>query len=154
MFSFPKQFSWCSCPNPNLYSVQFRKKFSEPSIRVCTTTTTISYLVAKHLKLVSIDIVMNQTLQVMLLTITPSGSHSTIVGMFFNQVIILDTQAITTRMLLDLINPILFFSSAISCFSDSDSICNLLRSALILSLIHIWRCRRSTLCRSRWSPYH
>ena len=25
---------------------------------------------------------------------------------------------------------------------------------LSLSLIHIWRCRRSTLCRSRWSPYH
>ena len=25
---------------------------------------------------------------------------------------------------------------------------------LVLSLIHIWRCRRSTLCRSRWSPYH
>ena len=25
---------------------------------------------------------------------------------------------------------------------------------LELSLIHIWRCRRSTLCRSRWSPYH
>ena len=25
---------------------------------------------------------------------------------------------------------------------------------LQLSLIHIWRCRRSTLCRSRWSPYH
>ena len=24
----------------------------------------------------------------------------------------------------------------------------------ILSLIHIWRCRRSTLCRSRWLPYH
>ena len=23
-----------------------------------------------------------------------------------------------------------------------------------LSLIHIWRCRRSTLCRSLWSPYH
>ena len=23
-----------------------------------------------------------------------------------------------------------------------------------LSLIHILRCRRSTLCRSRWSPYH
>ena len=23
-----------------------------------------------------------------------------------------------------------------------------------LSLIHIGRCRRSTLCRSRWSPYH
>ena len=29
---------------------------------------------------------------------------------------------------------------------------NLSRSSL--SLIHIWRCRRSTLCRSRWSPYH
>ena len=26
--------------------------------------------------------------------------------------------------------------------------------SLGLSLIHIWRCRRSTLCRSRWSPYH
>ena len=27
-------------------------------------------------------------------------------------------------------------------------------SISLLSLIHIWRCRRSTLCRSRWSPYH
>ena len=26
--------------------------------------------------------------------------------------------------------------------------------AVMLSLIHICRCRRSTLCRSRWSPYH
>ena len=25
---------------------------------------------------------------------------------------------------------------------------------LHLSLIHIWRCRRYSLCRSRWSPYH
>ena len=25
---------------------------------------------------------------------------------------------------------------------------------LHLSLIHIWRCRRSYACRSRWSPYH
>ena len=25
---------------------------------------------------------------------------------------------------------------------------------LNLSLIHIWRCRRYSLCRSRWSPYH
>ena len=24
----------------------------------------------------------------------------------------------------------------------------------MLSLIHIWRCRRDVLCRSRWSPYH
>ena len=28
------------------------------------------------------------------------------------------------------------------------------RISFNLSLIHIWRCRRSTLCRSRWSPYH
>ena len=28
------------------------------------------------------------------------------------------------------------------------------RFVSVLSLIHIWRCRRSTLCRSRWSPYH
>ena len=28
------------------------------------------------------------------------------------------------------------------------------RYVYYLSLIHIWRCRRSTLCRSRWSPYH
>ena len=27
-------------------------------------------------------------------------------------------------------------------------------SAIELSLIHIWRCRRDVLCRSRWSPYH
>ena len=25
---------------------------------------------------------------------------------------------------------------------------------LWLSLIHIWRCRRYAVCRSRWSPYH
>ena len=25
---------------------------------------------------------------------------------------------------------------------------------LELSLIHIWRCRRYAVCRSRWSPYH
>ena len=25
---------------------------------------------------------------------------------------------------------------------------------IFLSLIHIWRCRRSYACRSRWSPYH
>ena len=29
-----------------------------------------------------------------------------------------------------------------------------LQSVDILSLIHIWRCRRSYACRSRWSPYH
>jgi len=26
--------------------------------------------------------------------------------------------------------------------------------AVCLTLLHISRCRRSTLCRSRWSPYH
>eukprot|EP00826_Nyctotherus_ovalis_P040410 TRINITY_DN3986_c0_g1_i9.p3 TRINITY_DN3986_c0_g1~~TRINITY_DN3986_c0_g1_i9.p3 ORF type:complete len:135 (+),score=25.36 TRINITY_DN3986_c0_g1_i9:605-1009(+) len=31
---------------------------------------------------------------------------------------------------------------------------NELRTGMDLSLIHICRCRRSTLCRSRWSPYH
>ena len=31
---------------------------------------------------------------------------------------------------------------------------NLGSCSISLSLIHIWRCRRSTLCRSRWSPYH
>ena len=30
----------------------------------------------------------------------------------------------------------------------------LLRTRYLLSLIHIWRCRRYSLCRSRWSPYH
>ena len=29
-----------------------------------------------------------------------------------------------------------------------------LMSFWYLSLIHIWRCRRYSLCRSRWSPYH
>ena len=29
-----------------------------------------------------------------------------------------------------------------------------IHSALLLSLIHIWRCRRYAVCRSRWSPYH
>ena len=29
-----------------------------------------------------------------------------------------------------------------------------LRRYCVLSLIHIWRCRRIERCRSRWSPYH
>ena len=32
--------------------------------------------------------------------------------------------------------------------------CHILCTGICLSLIHIWRCRRSTLCRSRGSPYH
>ena len=27
-------------------------------------------------------------------------------------------------------------------------------TTVVLSLIHIWRCRRIERCRSRWSPYH
>ena len=38
--------------------------------------------------------------------------------------------------------------------SSSTSGGNLPARLRCLSLIHIWRCRRSTLCRSRWSPYH
>ena len=34
------------------------------------------------------------------------------------------------------------------------NLCKLTTFPKTLSLIHIWRCRRSTLCRSRWSPYH
>ena len=30
----------------------------------------------------------------------------------------------------------------------------LILTQVYLSLIHIWRCRRSYACRSRWSPYH
>ena len=30
----------------------------------------------------------------------------------------------------------------------------MLQIYIFLSLIHIWRCRRYSLCRSRWSPYH
>ena len=37
----------------------------------------------------------------------------------------------------------------------SSPIKNLLNYSVVnLSLIHIWRCRRYSLCRSRWSPYH
>ena len=31
---------------------------------------------------------------------------------------------------------------------------NVLYTVIMLSLIHIWRCRRLLTCRSRWSPYH
>ena len=36
------------------------------------------------------------------------------------------------------------------------NICNIMicDTDTYLSLIHIWRCRRYSLCRSRWSPYH
>ena len=49
------------------------------------------------------------------------------------------------------------YGSVSTCPSDILHCClrKALRSSIVrLSLIHIWRCRRSTLCRSRWSPYH
>ena len=43
--------------------------------------------------------------------------------------------------------PFVFSSPSLSLF--------FLYTALsLLSLIHIWRCRRHVVCRSRWSPYH
>ena len=38
------------------------------------------------------------------------------------------------------------------CDSAIEDIVN--EAIVSLSLIHIWRCRRYSLCRSRWSPYH
>ena len=38
--------------------------------------------------------------------------------------------------------------AALECKKNGES-----KTILFLSLIHICRCRRSTLCRSRWSPY-
>ena len=45
----------------------------------------------------------------------------------------------------------LFISAQLS--TDAVSALRKVR-VLILSLIHIWRCRRASMCRSRWSPYH
>ena len=49
-------------------------------------------------------------------------------------------------------------SSAVQCSSTKVPTVYIRTSAyvndLLLSLIHIWRCRRYSLCRSRWSPYH
>ena len=42
-------------------------------------------------------------------------------------------------------------SSAAGSFHVGPQCC---KQELFLSLIHIWRCRRYSLCRSRWSPYH
>ena len=41
-----------------------------------------------------------------------------------------------------------------SCIINSNRFLEIFTQLQRLSLIHIWRCRRSTLCRSRWSPYH
>ena len=42
-----------------------------------------------------------------------------------------------------------FFFLIVLLGPDQDS-----TEGILLSLIHIWRCRRDVLCRSRWSPYH
>ena len=50
-----------------------------------------------------------------------------------------------------------YYTKTQSCFFHFSFHVTLLFSlinALVLSLIHIWRCRRYSLCRSRWSPYH
>ena len=39
-------------------------------------------------------------------------------------------------------------------FALKDTKFTMLVDPLWLSLIHIWRCRRYAVCRSRWSPYH
>ena len=39
-------------------------------------------------------------------------------------------------------------------FSKSLPTNHFISSLMALSLIHIWRCRRYAVCRSRWSPYH
>ena len=40
-----------------------------------------------------------------------------------------------------------------TCWATFVFMCKL-KSEYLLSLIHIWRCRRRLRCRSRWSPYH
>ena len=39
-------------------------------------------------------------------------------------------------------------------WQPSSSFAELGQCVISLSLIHIWRCRRVSQCRSRWSPYH
>ena len=56
------------------------------------------------------------------------------------------------RLRLDHGNTTLYIHNGASTFPKSQPMGRY--CATYLSLIHIWRCRRSTLCRSRWSPYH
>ena len=61
-------------------------------------------------------------------------------------------------MMLNVIILMVSFSISFSCFFSHFHLLPIVSivhlSVFRLSLIHIWRCRRSTLCRSRWSPYH
>eukprot|EP00826_Nyctotherus_ovalis_P043697 TRINITY_DN4634_c0_g1_i1.p1 TRINITY_DN4634_c0_g1~~TRINITY_DN4634_c0_g1_i1.p1 ORF type:complete len:103 (-),score=15.65 TRINITY_DN4634_c0_g1_i1:13-321(-) len=47
-----------------------------------------------------------------------------------------------------------FFMKAASCFNLHIARPLCIDYAIDLSLIHICRCRRYAVCRSRWSPYH
>ena len=47
--------------------------------------------------------------------------------------------------------PRMFFFPILSIFMKKKVFSS---AAILLSLIHIWRCRRLLTCRSRWSPYH
>ena len=42
--------------------------------------------------------------------------------------------------------------SSLWCYTRNNTLPHVLH--VLLSLIHIWRCRRIERCRSRWSPYH
>ena len=53
-----------------------------------------------------------------------------------------------------LLTIIVIFWNKITFILGRWSFCYLTITVLFLSLIHIWRCRRSYACRSRWSPYH
>ena len=52
-------------------------------------------------------------------------------------------------LLPDLIADALLVTGGVLVLKNSKAI-----GILCLSLIHIWRCRRYAVCRSRWSPYH
>ena len=43
---------------------------------------------------------------------------------------------------------------SVICITQLDNYHGVPLTQVLLSLIHIWRCRRAVTCRSRWSPYH
>ena len=57
------------------------------------------------------------------------------------------TSAQTVRFRFYCAIPVLLYSVFLNCIF-------LCMYTYMLSLIHIWRCRRLLTCRSRWSPYH
>ena len=82
----------------------------------------------------------------------------TFFNLFFNRMRTFENQLKSWKFLLmQLVIPMSMYSKFFIVLKENFSVswfyCNLY-TQLYLSLIHIWRCRRSTLCRSRWSPYH